>query len=516
VVISRSRLPGLAIHYAATTVLVGPLSERDGLILLNQAAGEEIDQQVSAQLVRYCGGLPLALRIVAQRVAEAPVQDVVAELANQQARLDALDAQDDAHSAVRTVFSWSYHGLPDHEARAFRLLGLHPTTEFGTGAVAAVLRLSPDAVTKVLRSLTRRHLVLDLGQGRFGLHDLLRTYAAEVCTAFETAEDRTFLLTLLFDHYLHSADDAGRIVMPHRLRFPLEGRPQAVPALLDRGDALRWFDVERRNLEAMCALDSPALDARTWQLAYTLRDYYFLDKLLDGWRFTHEQALSATLRLGDTLAEARTRNNLGMALVQAGRLDDAETHYIRAHELFEQHGDGHGSANALANLASVLRRRGQFAEALRNQQLALSWYRQAGAARNTGITLRSMALVEMELERFADAVQHAEEALAIAIGLGLDVDAAEGFGRLGRIQHRAGDDAAAEMALRLAVAYSRRSGSRHEEARALHQLGDVAATVGRAADARRWWLDALGLYRDLGSNEAKILAAALAALPADQ
>lgn len=516
VVISRSRLPGLAIHYAATIVLVEPLSKRDGLILLSQAASEDIDQEASAQLVRYCGGLPLALRIVAQRVASGPVQDVVDELANEQARLDALDAQDDAHSAVRTVFSWSYHGLPGHEAHVFRLLGLHPTTEFGTGAVAAMLRLGPEAATKVMRSLTQRHLALDLGQGRFGLHDLLRTYAAEVCSASETDEERTFLLTLLFDHYLHSADHAGRIVMPHRLRFPLEGRPRAVPALRDRRDALRWFDVERRNLEAMCALDSPALDARTWQLAYTLRDYYFLDKLLDGWRFTHEHALSATLRSGDALAEARTRNNLGMALVQAGRLDNAETHYIRAHELFAQHGDGHGNANALANLASVLRRRGEFVEALRNQQLALSWYRQAGAARNTGITLRSMAMVEMELERFADAVRHVEEALAIAIDLGLDVDAAEGFGRLGRIQHRAGDDAAAEMALRLAVDYSRRSGSRHEEARALHQLGDVAATVGQAADARRWWLDALGLYRDLGSNEAQILTAALAALPADQ
>lgn len=518
VVISRHQLRGLVIHHPSTVITVGPLAEPDGLALLNQAVGSELDGDAAAQLVRYCGGLPLALRIVAERLADAPgdITEVVSELADERARLDALDTQDDARSAIRTVFSWSYQRLPAQEARAFRVLGLHPTTEFSTDAATALLGLARSAATRTLRSLVQKHLLLNLGHGRFGFHDLLHTYAAEICESHESTDNTSDALRMLFDHYLHSADLAGRLVMPHRLRLPLPGKPRAVPAIDTRQHALNWFEVERRNLEAMCGLDAPAYDERIWLLAYTLRDYYFLDKLLDGWRGTHEKALAAAIRAGDALAAARTRNNLGMALVEAGLLDEAEIHYSEAHRLFEQHGDGHGRANALANLAAVLRRRGRFTEALRNQQLALDWYRSTGASRNIGITLRSMALAEMELERYDEAARHVQEALDIALKLGLDLDAAEGFGRLGRIQHRAGDDTAAEVALHRAVHHSRRCGSRHEEARALRLLGDVAATTGRTADARRWWLDALRVYQLLGSPDGNALHEALDALSDDQ
>lgn len=518
VVISRHQLGGLAIHHAITALTVGPLVEADGLALFAEAVGAPVDHDQAAHLVRYCAGLPLALRIVAQRVADAPaeVAEVAEELADERARLDALDLQDDARSAVRTVFSWSYQRLSEQEAQSFRLLGLHPTAEFGLDAATALFGLPREATARALRSLTRRHLVIGLGQGRFGMHDLLYTYAREICESASRGGDRVKTRRALFDHYLHSADRAGRIVMPHRLRLPLAGEPRAVPAFEGRLDALRWFEVERRNLEAMCALDVPALDERVWQLAYTLRDYYFLDRLLDGWRATHERALMAAVRAGDLFAEARTRNNLGMAFVEAGRLDDADAHYRRARLLFEQLEDEHGRANALANLAAVLRRRGRYAEALHNLRLALDWYRRAGARRNIGITLRSMALAEMEMERYDDAVAHVSEALDIAAELELDVDMAEAFGRLGRIQFRAGDLDAAGSAFRQAVKFGRRSSSRHEEARSLHQLGEVAAAAGNDEEARHWWQEAIEVYEELGSPLANSVRAAVVRLAGTQ
>jgi tetratricopeptide (TPR) repeat protein len=520
VVISRHQLSGLVVEHGATALRVEPLAEDVGMALLRAEVGDRARHPAAGRLVRLCAGLPLALRIVSERIARSPsaeLDGVVADLADEHGRLDVLDTQDDdARAAVRTVFSWSVRSLPAAEAGAFRLLGLHPGPEFGANAVAALLDVPPLAAATLLRSLARRHLVLDLGSDRFGLHDLLRLYAREVCEQVDTAEDRRAAVARLFDHYLHMADRAGRIVMPHRLRFPLAGRAAALLDLPDRHGALRWLDLERRNLEAMCAVDDPRLDERRWQLAYALRDYYFLTKALDGWRSTHEQALLACVRASDPLAEARTRNNLGMVLVELDELEGAAQHYRRARELFEELGDGHGRSNALANEAAVHRRRGEFAAALRNQELALGWYRDSGAHRNVGITLRGMALVEMELGRFADAVEHAEEAIAIAIGLGSDLDAAEGFGRLGRVRHRAGDHVLAEIAFRQAVRYARSCGSKHEEARALQELGALAASAGDFDEARRWWTAALDLYRALGSTRGGTVAAALAQLSADR
>lgn len=520
VVISRHQLSGLVVGHGATPIRVEPLAEDVGLALLRTQVGDRADHPTALALVRSCAGLPLALRIVAERIARSPATDldaVVAELADERARLDALDTQDDdARSAVRTVFSWSCRALPDHEFAAFRLLGSHPGPEFGANAVAALLDVPAGDATKLLRSLARKHLVLDRGHDRFGLHDLLRTYARETSDRADAPEVRRAAVTRLVDHYLHTADAAGRIVMPHRLRFPLAGRPEAPTALHHRDDALRWLDLERRNLEAVCALDDPAFDARRWQLAYTLRDYYFLTKALDGWLSTHEHALAAAVRSADPVAEARTRNNLGMVHVELGHLDQAAQHYRRARELFEELGDGHGRSNALANEAAVLRRRGEFAAALRNQDLALTWYRETGAHRNIGITLRSKALVEMELGRFADAVEHVQEAIDIALGLDLEVDAAEGFGRLGRVHQRAGDRPLAEIAFRRAVDHARRCGSRHEEARARQELGALAASAGDFEAATRHWVAALELYRALGSVEGGTVAMALAQLGVDQ
>ncbi|MBB5960746.1 tetratricopeptide (TPR) repeat protein [Saccharothrix tamanrassetensis] len=518
IVISRHHLSGLVVRHAATAIRVDPLEERAGLGLLRTAVGDRSHHPAAGALVRLCAGLPLALRIVSERItrsASADLDGVVAELADEQARLDVLDTQDDARSAVRTVFSWSCRALPDHEADAFRLLGSHPGPEFGQNAVAALLDIPPATAANLLRSLTRKHLLLDLGSGRFGWHDLLRTYARELSNRTGTAVDRQAAVARLFDHYLHSTDLAGRIVMPHRLRFSLEGRPVTLPDLRSRDDALQWLDLERRNLEAMCAVDDPAFDGRRWQLAYTLRDYYFLTKAREGWLSTHEKALAACVRAGDPLAEARTRNNLGMVLVEMGELDEGAKHYRRARELFEGLGDGHGRSNALVNEAAVLRRRGDFAAALRNQELALKWYRDNGAHRNIGITLRNKALVEMKLAHFSDAVEHVEEAIDIALGLDLELDAAEGFGRLGRIHQRAGDRPLAEIAFRRAVHHARCCGSKHEEARALQELGVLAASTGRFEEARDFWSAALNLYGRLGSTEGGAVAMALAQLDAD-
>ncbi len=511
VVISRVQMGGLVVHHGASARRVEPMLESEGTELLRRALGGLADEPTIARLARLCDGLPLAMRIAAERVADA-VDDpagLVTELAD--ARLDFLDSGDDSHSAVRSVFSWSHRGLTDEEARMFRLLSLHPAGTFGVNAAAAAAGYPVGEAARLVRSLARRCLVSEPQRGRFEMHDLMREYGRELCEHAESAG----AMTRLADHYLHSADRAGRIIMPHRLRVPLAGHPVAVPDIPDRLAALRWFDAERRNLESMCALNEPAFDSRTWQLAYTLRDFYFLHKLLDGWRETHLHALASAIRGGDQLAEARTRNNLGMALVEAGRLDEAMKHYIRAQQLFDQLDDNHGRCNALANQAAVLRRQGKPAAALRNQEQALAWYRSAGARRNVGITLRSMAIAEMELGNFTRAVDRAEEAVRIAAEVGVDLDAAEAYGRLGRIHRRAGDYGLAEAALWQAIEYSRRCDSRHEEAQALHELGGLAAVAGRVAEARRLLSQAHDLYQTLGSPAATDVAEDLAGLPAD-
>lgn len=513
-VTSRHQLGGLAVRFAAAHVRLSPLRQADAMELLRAMIGERVafEADSAAELAACCANLPLALRIAAERAGARPslgVGDLVAELADERARLDVLDSGD-PYSAVRSVFSWSYQGLDDRCAVAFRALGAHPGHMFDVSAVAALIGASLTEGRAAVKALTDAHLVTEYAPGRYSMHDLLRIYAREL--AVGKADERRGNLQRLFDHYLHTSDRADRLLTPHRFRISVAGDETAGLAFGDVSAARGWLAQEQENLIALCRVDDPAFDSRRWQLAFVLRGYFYLTKRLDGWVDSHIHALAASRRVGDEWAEAVTLNNLGMALVAAGNLDEAMLNYRQAERLFDRLGDQHGVSNALSNQASVLRRWGSLDEALRNQERALANYRRGAAKRNVGITLRGMARVHLDAGRFDGAVRCAQEAVDVALGLDHDLDIAQAFNALGFAHDRAGDVLLAEIATHQAVDFSRRCGSRHEEALAARHLGALAARSGRTDEAERWFSAALALYQELGSTEAESVAADLCGL----
>jgi len=128
----------------------------------------------ATQLAALCVGLPLAIRVAAEHAATRtePLADLVAELRSH--RLDGLRTDGDERTAVRTVFSWSYHRLPPDTARTFRTIGQFPGRDFTIRAIAAATGTPHLADDLVDAHLLERH------GDRFRLHDLLRDYAAEL------------------------------------------------------------------------------------------------------------------------------------------------------------------------------------------------------------------------------------------------------------------------------------------------------------------------------------------------
>ncbi|HEY2576592.1 MAG TPA: tetratricopeptide repeat protein [Streptosporangiaceae bacterium] len=503
-VTSRERLRGLAVHHSAQVLEVDRLPARDAAALLCAAIGERAAAKPGqvALLAARCGGLPLALRIAAEMMISHPGRGLAVladELGDGDTALDLLDTGDDPYSAVRTVFFWSYRALEVPVAAAFRLLGLHPSHAFALSTVAALLNVPAARARAMLRALVNAHLVIETADGRFEMHDLLRTYAQELCTRTDDQASRRAAVNRMFDQYLHTADLADQVIMPYRYRVALDGAATIEPGFGSRQLAARWFDQERYNLVELCRIEAPEFDSRRWQLAYVLRDYFYLSKHLDGWVETHRLAVAGCQRLGDRRAEGITRNNLGRALLEIGQVEAAAAQYRWAGSLLQEAGDEHGVTDALVNLASILRRQGACDEALRDQLTALAFYQRAGLSRKIGITLRSIARTELALGRLTDAAGHAEEALARFVDLGLDLDAAQSLNALMLIQHEGGDADNAEATGRRAIDYSRRADSDYEEAQALHQLGTVAARAGRPEVARQRWTEALAILGRLGA-----------------
>jgi tetratricopeptide (TPR) repeat protein len=343
---------------------------------------------------------------------------------------------------------------------------------------------------RLLGHLRDGHLLEQRPSGRYHWHDLLRSFAAGEVASELTAEDRMGALTRLVETELHAAEAADRLLAPSRYRRDVTFAHPPTPArvIAHAEAALTWFRAEWPNLVALCRTAfERGLHTYCWQLAFSLRSFFYVAKLWDSWIESHEIALAAAVADEDRWAQAMTMNNVGLAFVDHGDLDGAEDHYLRALTLFSEIDDQHGVHTTTANQAWVDHYRGDYASALGNLLAALEYYRSTGAIRNAAITLRGVALVETALGEYDQAIAHAEEALRLVVDVGLDVDISMAHNCLGWAWFRAGDLAAADKAYATALASCDRSGSTYEAARAETGLGNVAAAAGRSADARQLW-----------------------------
>ena len=112
VVTSRDSLAGLVARDGATRLELDVMPIEDAVRLLRALIGARVDADPgpTATLADQCCRLPLALRVAAELASSrpgSPLAELVAELADQQQRLDQLDAAGDPRTAVRIVFSGS-------------------------------------------------------------------------------------------------------------------------------------------------------------------------------------------------------------------------------------------------------------------------------------------------------------------------------------------------------------------------------------------------------------------------
>src|SRR4051794_36289413 len=184
-VTSRNRLYGLAARDGATRLTVDVLTTSEAVALLSAVVGRDrvaAEEEDVQRLVHLVGGLPLALRILGERLANRTyltVADLLSDLADERERLDVLSVLGDDSLAIRSVFSWSYRSLPPVLSRSFRLLGLHAGTTFGTEAASVLVGESLIQTRRVLDSLAAVSMLEPIDRDRYRFHDLLRVYAWE-------------------------------------------------------------------------------------------------------------------------------------------------------------------------------------------------------------------------------------------------------------------------------------------------------------------------------------------------
>jgi DNA-binding SARP family transcriptional activator/Tfp pilus assembly protein PilF len=501
VVTSRDSLTGLVARDGARRLDLGLLPLPDAIGLLQALIGGRVDADpdAAAALAEQCSRLPLALRVAAELAAArpaTPLAELVADLADQRRRLDALDAGDDPPTAVRAVFSWSYRQLDAAAARMFRLVGVHPGPDCDRYAAAALAATTEAHASEALAVLARGHLIQPAGPGRYGMHDLLRAYARDLAEASDGADGVRAALDRLSGYYLHAAAVAMDQLFPAEQRIRGRTEPSAAPAppLADPAVARAWLDDERPGLVALAGLEMPAFAPRLGTILFRYLDAsgYHAESIV-----IHGHARAAARRAGDRAAEANALTSLGVLNTRNGRHERAAGLFQESLALSRAAGDRASEIRALGNLGILYLQQGSYQEATGELERVAALYQQAGEQAGEARALASLATIAHQQGRYDRADGHLQRALVIFRGSGDRTGEAHALASLGEISLRRGQHEQAADLLQDALALFGEIGSRTGEGRTLNLLGDVRMQQGQFGQAIDRQREALAICQEI-------------------
>jgi tetratricopeptide (TPR) repeat protein len=504
-VTSRPTLAGLP---GATLLDLDVLSPPEAYDLFCAIAGRKraaAEPEATADVVACCAGLPLAVRIAASRLAARPhwsVGHLAARLACQRARLAELAVGD---LAVRASFSVSYHALsatgPD-SARVFRLLGLPAAAELGLAAIAALTGKPAAQVAVALEILTDAHLLQSPVPDRYRLHDLIRRYAVDLCENGESEQDRDAALRRLLTWYGEQAVIAARQLSPDR-----EPLPSSLPVAVERADpaaALGWYEQERAGLLA-CAGQAAerGYHSIAVQIAWAMHGFFQRTPYLEDWLALNEVGARSARHLDDDRLLAKLLQQRGQAYAHAHRFWECDRSLEEALEIARRTGDQGFEIDVLNSLCGSMSYQGRLVKGLEYLRPALDLATESGQQERLALTLSNFGHVLVQLGRSNEALDYLRRALRMRQDMGVHYYQGLIGSTLGEAYLNLGRFGEALRQYERALDVLRENGREHPAyADVLCGLGQSLAGLGRVAEARQAWLEALPVLDRIGDPRA--------------
>ncbi|MGW2014754.1 helix-turn-helix domain-containing protein [Streptomyces sp. NPDC001927] len=493
-------------------LVLGPLPLSESTELLTGILGERSARDKESTLTRLaelCGGLPLALRIIGNRLLSRPDWDsaqLAARLADEERRLEQFHAGD---LKIANAFGLSYEQLADSTRRVFRNLAVVPGRDFDAALTAVAGGMPIVDAWDALDELVDLGLLQDSGEGLYRFHDLVRLFARDRLQAEDSASGQEELTERVTSWLLRMATMSGRWFEPGygrpnrpdpdlatqasadeadwwlrshvdnwlgAMRSSLVDRPSLV---LDCAESMHWYSErwvhgthwhEVFTLGAEAAADLGDLAQQATQLNYLAWVHSVPPRDPKAMLRYAAEALELATRAGATAQIAWSQEYTATALHLLGQLDEAVAMSLRAAETFRGIHDIDSYVQSLAHVANCLRDDGRHAEAL-EQYLAL------------------VALMDDEASGMSPSVVTHSRPFAL-------IRVAQCLGHLGRRPEAITTlSTAIDLLDTLQVSDYRR-------AEALETLAALLAEEGRAGESSRAYIRAARVFESIGDTEA--------------
>ncbi|MEU9332161.1 helix-turn-helix domain-containing protein [Streptomyces sp. NPDC048290] len=520
-VTSRRLLAGLE---GVRRLALGPLQPTEATELLSGIVGERSTtdgESALARLAQLSGGLPLALRIIGNRLVSRPgwsTADLAARLSDERRRLDQLKAGD---LKIANAFAMSYEQLPGSARRVFRRLGAVPGHDFDAVLAAVAGDTSIEDSWDALDELVDLGLLQDTGSGRYRLHDLVGLFARDRLQREETAPERTAVTDRTTAWLLDMAITAGRWFEP------AYGSPQGPdPELLELAsldEADRWLRANADNW--LAALRTAAAEGRhTAVLDCAESMHWYSDRWIHAphWHEVFSLGAAAAAALGDLPQHATQLNYV--AWVYMIPLRDPETGLRHARAALEIAERGEVTAQiawAHQYAGIALRSLGRLGEGAVESRQAAELFSRLGDMDSYTSCVTNVGHCMHGSGRYAEGLLHYGEVLDVLddaqSGMTPSIAALarpHALGYYGWCLKELGRRAEAIAALTEATELLTAFDANFRQGQFLESLADLLAQDGQGEESRRTYARAADMYERTGDEEAGRRCAALSGGPA--
>ncbi|MEU0334899.1 BTAD domain-containing putative transcriptional regulator [Streptomyces sp. NPDC006193] len=534
-VIVTSRSPLTALDGARRFPL-RPLTGEDSAALLRAVSGRE-GLDAGHALVELTGRLPLALRVVAARLAarSALTPEVLAgQLAATGGRLHHLEYDD---LSVRRSLAVAHDALAAAErqadrdaASALRHIGALDLPTYGAPLVARLTGTDERRAEAALDRLVDVALLEETAYGRYAPHDLVRDFARELADAGRAsgpapaAEGTAGQGTgaegaagqgagaesadrIALRWYAAVAERVLAVVVEPGLdlddrRRPTAAQPAghaadvaALPPFESAEEAFAWGEVELENVVALVERNAGADDVPTAAalsaLVRLLFPYVQRSGRVAEMEVLGRAALTAARRLEDPAAEAYALGDLAGLHFLTGRQNDALALTDRALEIWRRLGTASRIRRCLNNRGLLLEGLGRFEESEEALRQSLAYSRLLNDPYGEAVTHSHLGNLYEHTDPRAAIEQH-RRSLAIGDAIGAVIVQHSAHCNIGYAHLTLGEPAAAARHFEESLRILGGHGDWHGESqtrlglvRALRGLGRTERAAGECAELLR-------------------------------
>lgn len=414
---TRNELSGLS---GARFLSLGVFDEQSSLELLGRVLGDERvrrEPDHAREIIRICGGLPLALRVVAGRMLSRPrwsFAHVARRLGEQNRKFRELQVEG---QSVEAAIDLSFQSLNRDQSRTFLLLGLMIGSTIDLGGAAALLDMTVEDADDILQELVGVCLLEEPQGDVYRLHDLIGAFSRDRAAMLLTAEEIDAARLRLAEQYMATAQHAADLLGPRAHDDTVEVNQGYRTELSGREDAGNWFTLHQENLaDTIEYFASHDNGEYAWRMADAVWRFYALHGQMGLLISSHQRALQISDKQGNRRGRAVTLIGLGIAHCLSGRFDESLDLLTEARDLLTAIGDSRGIIRALSNLGMVYERVGRLADAAEAIQGVLDHAIELRDVQVEALQWGNLAVLKQTLGAYGEALHCAGRSLEKSVG----------------------------------------------------------------------------------------------------